>query len=300
MMNLIYAVTFPHFYIPEHGAIPLANGGKGKIMQRGDKRADDTSRKMQVWWNYGSHHPETHKNVESINRLHEHYAREFPDSFKHNEDYVYTLCYEAAGMHRLLLRLGLPGLTDKEKTAAVKYWANMATLFRNATTGAEVAGFPDTFDGIMEYMDAHEARVIPRHQIGIDATQAVLQQFAERYFPRRLHGFARAWIISLYPEHILKAYELRPPHPLVTKALRAGTAAFFFLGEKVLPDPTTTYLERRQANDKKKLQAGTTPVIGNKSTPAASVCPHLRLENGPHESLEDLDQSQAATPSRNG
>lgn len=281
MMNLVYAVTFPHFFVREHDAIPLFDEGKGKILADPHKRSDDTSWKMQVWWHYGSHHQKTASNVESINRLHAHYAETYPDSFKHNDSYLYTLCYEAAGMHRLMLRIGLPGYTENEKRAAVMYWARMGTLFRNVGTGGEITGFPDTFDGIMEYMDRYEAEDVAQHAMGPGNARAIIQQFADRYFPKPLHPLVRAWVISLYPDHLVKAYNLKKPRPLVVKALRAGTAAFFVLGEKVLPDPTDTFTERRKAATAKKRDHSGASVSATSSTTmaaaAAAGCPHARM-----------------------
>ena len=66
IMNLIYAITFPHFFIREFGARPLVDGGAGKILTKADRRSDDTSWKMQTWWHYGSSHG---KNQEEC-RLH--------------------------------------------------------------------------------------------------------------------------------------------------------------------------------------------------------------------------------------
>ena len=60
------------------------------------------------------------------------------------EDYVYTMCYEAAFMHRLRLRLGLPGFPESAQIASVEFWSRMTKLFRNAGTGETVTGFPDT------------------------------------------------------------------------------------------------------------------------------------------------------------
>lgn len=248
MMNLVYAVTFPHFFVREHDELPLINGGQGKILTRPDRRSEDTSSKLQLWWHHGSQHPETRASVEAVNRLHAHYAKQFPDSgFKHNDSYLYTLCYEAAGMHRLLRRVGHPGISKNEQHAAVLSWAQMANLFRNVGTGGEVTGFPDTFEGVMDYMDRYEAEEVPTHESGRRAARAIIQQFADRHFPKALHPLARTWVISLYPDHLVAAYDLRPPNPAVRKVLRLLTAAMFLLGEKVIADPQDTFTERRRA-----------------------------------------------------
>ncbi len=50
----------------------------------------------------------------------------------------------------------------------------MTSLFRNVGTGAEVTGFPDTFEGVMEYMDRYEAEVVPKHDMGPVAARAII------------------------------------------------------------------------------------------------------------------------------
>lgn len=248
MMNLVYAVTFPHFFVREHDALPLINDGNGKILARPDRRSEDTSLKLQTWWHHGSRHEQTRASVEAVNRLHAHYAKQFPDSgFKHNDSYLYTLCYEAAGMHRLLRRVGHPGISENEQRAAVLCWAQIATLFRNVGTGGEVTGFPDTFEGVMEYMDRYEAEEVPTHEAGRRAARAIIQQFADRHFPGPLHPLVWTWVISLYPDHLVSAYDLRPPNPAVRKVMRLLTAAMFLVGEKVIADPQDTFIERRRA-----------------------------------------------------
>ncbi|PRX96409.1 hypothetical protein [Paraburkholderia sp. BL25I1N1] len=284
IMNFIYVVTFPHFFVREHDARPLIDDGNGKILINGDRRADDTSWKMQVWWHYGSDHEKTRKNVESINRIHEAYAKRFPDSFGHLESYLYTLCYEAAGMHRLMRRVGMRGFSAKEQRVAVKYWSTMAVLFRNAQTGERISGFPGTFDGIMRFMDTYEldGMTEPSHEMGRIAARAILDQFAQRYFPRWLHGLAHAWIISLYPGNVLKAYELKPLPRAVVKLFRLGTAAFLWYGERIVPDPIDTFTERREAKlARRKASVVTTETSHDAAQPEHETalragCPHFR------------------------
>jgi hypothetical protein len=275
IMNLVYAVTFPHFFVRELDALPLFNDGDGKILKRSDTRADDTSWKMQVWWNYGSTHESTVKNVESINRLHEHYAKKFPESFSRNDTYVYTLCYEAAGMHRLFQRVGLAGFSEKEKIASVHYWTNMAKTFRNAGTGEALVGFPETFDGIMAFMDRWESEEVSPHKIGPPAAQAIMEQFADRYFAKAFHPLVFKWLASLYPDHVLKAFSIKKPSPVGLAVLRKLTAWFFLFGEKVLPDPIDTFEERR-LRAKNKSHDDVQPNVEQNTVKFQGSCPHLQ------------------------
>jgi hypothetical protein len=251
MMNLVYAVTFPHFIIRRSGSRPVHRDGKGKVYTAPDTRADNTSWKMQHWWHHGSSAPETRKNIEALNRLHAYYAKNYPDSgFADDNEYMYTLCYEAAGLHRMMRRVGLPGISENEQLAAVEYWKRVTPLFTNVVTGQSIGNYPETFDGVMEWMDRWEADAAanaPRNDEGRAVTDAIIGQFANKYFPKPLHGVVRAWILSLYPDHLIRIYGYERPHPLAVRALRLMTAAIFALGEKVAPDPTDTFTERRQA-----------------------------------------------------
>ena len=98
----------------------------------------------------------TRKNVDSINKVHAFYSKKYPGSFGDTDTYLYTLCFEAAGMHRLMMRIGQPGMSDKEQLAAVKYWSKMTGLFKNIDTGENITGFPESFEGVMQFMDRFE------------------------------------------------------------------------------------------------------------------------------------------------
>ncbi|HWL44302.1 MAG TPA: hypothetical protein VNQ73_15280 [Ilumatobacter sp.] len=249
VMNLVYTVTFPHFIVRELDALPVVRAGDGKMFQRAHSRADDTTRKFQTWWANGSTSEETKKSVDGVNAMHARYAVEYPDSFAVNDTFVYALCYEAAGLHRLMLRVGRPGFSKKEQEAAARYWGNVAVLFKLGGTGPSVTGFPESFEGVMAFMDAWEAEDVPRHAYGHAAVTALLNQFAERFFPRPLRGLARKWVISLYPDHLVHAYELKVPNRLAKVAYRKFTATVFWIVQHVAPDPQITYIERHRQRD---------------------------------------------------
>jgi hypothetical protein len=52
-----------------------------------------------------------------------------PGRFSYNDDYVYVCAFSAITMHRLRLRMGLPGISDKEQIAAHLFWGEMCKLF---------------------------------------------------------------------------------------------------------------------------------------------------------------------------
>ncbi|MEC3853899.1 oxygenase MpaB family protein [Paenarthrobacter ureafaciens] len=252
LLDYVYAFTFPNFIAPQHGSETVLRGGTGKIYKNPNKRMDDTSRHMLIWWENGPSSPLTRRSVESVNRLHEHWAKTYPDNFSHTEDYVYTLCYEAAFMHRMRLRLGLSGFDEGTQTAAIEFWSRMALLFRNAGTGEPITEFPTTFQGVMDYMDWYEGRDLGANPHGADVIERMLTPFAERHFPKPLHPIARALVLGIYPPHILRSHGIKKPSPLTQRFARSFLRFGLVMSEKYAADPEETIGERhRRARDKK-------------------------------------------------
>lgn len=254
LMDYIYALTFPNFIAPARGAEAVLRAGTGKIYTAPNKRMDDTGRHMLIWWENGPSHPATQRSVESLNRLHEHWAKQYPGNFSHTEDYVYTLCYEAAFMHRMRLRIGLPGFPEKVQIASVEFWSRMAKLFRNAGTGEPLHGFPADFAGIMAYMDDYEARDWGDNSHGEAVMERMLTPFAERHFPRPLHGVARAMVLGMYPDHIFRTYGMARPGPITRWFAQSFMKVGLTMSERYLPDPEVTLAEKHRQARAAKVQ----------------------------------------------
>ena len=236
LMDYIYAITFPRFLVTFRGSHAVLRDGAGKIVTKPNKRMDDTSRHMLTWWENGPSHPATQKSVQSLNNLHRHYAKQFPGHFSFNEDYIYTLCYEGAMMHRLRLSLGMPGFDEKLQIATWEFWSRMAKLFVNGEDGSPLHGFPDDFAGMNAYMDWYESQNWPDNQFGADVADVVLRPFAERHFPKPLHGLAYVMVTSFYPDWVLRVHGIAKPNPLVRAVVRRGFRLALTIGEKYAPD----------------------------------------------------------------
>lgn len=248
-LNLVYAHLFPHFYIAEHGAEPLWDHGAGKVVERATQRVEDTIRNNLIWWYYGPGHPKTRKSVEAINKLHAFHAQRHPGRFAHQEDYVYTLAFSAASLHRFNLKLGLPGYTDKQKVAAHRFWQAMAGLFIDEN-GKRIVDFPSDWNSMIEFLDEFERRAWPPNPTGELVTHAILDQFAHRFFPRSLHGLARALVIATYHPTCWRVHNMRVPPKVVRVVLLRVTGWGLRLQRALLSDPVSSYQERLEAMDK--------------------------------------------------
>lgn len=290
LADYIYAITFPNFLVPQRGAQAVLRDGTGKIYSDANRRMDDTTRHMLVWWENGPSDEKTKRSVRSLNNLHRHYAKQYPGNFNHNEDYLYTLCYEATLMHRLRLKLGMSGLTEKQQQASWEFWSRMATLFVNAGTGEALTGFPKDFAAMNTFMDEYENKAWPANPYGAEVTERILEPFAQRHFPRVLHPVARAMVLSMYNDTVLRVFGMPKPNPLVGKLVRLGVRAGLTLTEKVLPDPEESLPEihRRQRAQQKTLNSA------GRSDSAASGCPHLAAPHNPAEPTE-VAEARAAS-----
>lgn len=251
MLDLIYAHVFPHFMVPAHGAIPVwREGQNAKVVNHGGQRADDTSLHNMIWWHHGPSAPETKKSVDTINAIHAHYEQRYPGTFTHHSDYVYVWCFSAVTMHRLREKMGLTGLSDKEKIVVHRFWKELGTLFvvpGDTASHRPVDDYPDDFDGIIRWLDEFEGKDWPVNDVGARTSKTVVDQFLHRYFPTALWPVMRAVLNSFYSDNVLHAYAITPPPRPIKALIRRACGLAMAVSERLAPDPTESYLERRDS-----------------------------------------------------
>jgi hypothetical protein len=253
-LNLVYAHLFPHFYLPHHGARPLWDEGDGKVVEHALQRVEDTVRNNLVWWFYGPSHPRTRRSVESVNKLHAFHAKRYPGTFAAQEDYVFTLAFSAASLHRFNLKVGLPGYTEQQKIAAHLFWQRMAELFVDES-GNRILGFPADWDDLVAFVEEFESRDWGGSRQGEMVTKAILDQFAYRFFPRPLHSLGRAIVASTLHPNCWTSHRVSPPPRWVRRILLWTTGRMIRLQQVVKPDPEHAYVEDLEALTKDERRA---------------------------------------------
>jgi hypothetical protein len=261
-MDLLYSITFPNFVVPNHGALAVLREGSGKVFRQGERRMDDTARHILIWSEFGPGHEMTRRSVESLNAMHSFWAKKYPSSFGHNEDYLYTLCYEATLFHRLMQRAGLRGFSEKEQTAAWEFWSRMAPLFRNVETGEPISEFPSSFAGCVMFVESFENTRRPPNAYSAQIDETMIQAFSRRHLPKVLRPIGRMLALSLLPEGTLRGLGLRAPSNWVKKICRSGFGLFLTVGDKVLPDPTTSHPEQIRARTGASVEEYVAAVTG--------------------------------------
>ncbi|MET8427645.1 hypothetical protein [Nocardia sp. NPDC004860] len=245
MMNVLYATGLPHFILPPHGAEAMYRANTGKAINQPDKRESDTAKHFWRWFEYGPSDMITQKSVKQVNAIHAGIAKKYPGRYAYIEDFTYTMCWIGADAHRLRLRLGLSGYTEKQKIAAHLYWQEMAKLFR-AEEDALISDFPTSFDGMLEYMAEFEGRDWPYTEEGAKTCEALLAQFANRWFPKGTRFLGRQMILSLLDESPHRVHRLPYPNVLIRKIVEFAFAAVVYSQEQILPDPRISTPERHR------------------------------------------------------
>lgn len=242
-MDLIYSITFPNFVVPNTSALAILRDGKGKVARNPGRRMDDTSRHILIWAEYGPDHPYTKKSVDSLNKVHSFYAKKFPGAFGDNEDYLYTLCYEATLFHRLLVRVGHKGFDENDKIASHIFYSKLAKLFINAETKNPIEGFPDDFESCVDMVEKYEWKKRPPNKYSNQVDEHLIQAFGKRHFPKPLQWIGRALVLSLLPEGTVVGLGIKPATKFTKAICRFGFRIFIWMGEIVITDPDITHPE---------------------------------------------------------
>jgi len=240
MNNLIYALTFPNFVVTPQGARTVWREDGGKVLRRPTARVEDTENNNAIWWYYGPSDPRTQKAIEGINNLHVRWAKQYPGSFADNADYIYTLAFSAILMHRLRLRLGLSGFSEKEKIAAHHFWRDMSHFFFSEGR-IPLEGFPEDWDAMIVYCETFENAPRDGTEQGHLIAEAIYDHFAFRYFPPGLRWLGRAMPVALSLPTTLRAHKIQPVNPILKAIIVFVVGWFMWIGETLLPDPKVAF-----------------------------------------------------------
>lgn len=248
MMNFLYTSQFPNYIMTPQTSEAVSRGGTGKLLHEGDRREADTAMHFWKWFEHGPSSEVTKASVRRVNAIHQGIANKLPGRYEHNEDFSYTFCMLGAELHRLRLRVGLSGFTETEKIATHLYWQEMSKLFRREND-QPVTDFPDSWDGMLAYMEAHEALQWPYTADGAVSVEAVFRQFENRWFPKPLRFLGRKFILAVMDDTPLRVHHLQRPGPVTTRIMRFVLGALIFTQERLLPDPKLTTPEKHRLRD---------------------------------------------------
>lgn len=178
-----------------------------KIVRRPNRRNEDGLGFFWTWFAYGPSHPVSRTSIAKLNEIHMKVARALPGNFSDNDEFVYTLCMIGILQDRVMEKLGLPGLPPFLKIAMHHELRDICNQLHSET--GDVHSFPSDFDGMKAFADNFDSRDWgPGTEVHRSVANAMIHDFATRFFPEPMQKFGRNMILFSLKDHIIDRYQL--------------------------------------------------------------------------------------------
>lgn len=218
----LFALAFSRQVAVPGIARVLYREGKGIILSETAKRNDDTLVFFGLLFRHGDT-PEGRKVVERITRIHS----RFPIP---NDLNLYTLSTLACLPGRVSMQFtGRDLLTPKESEALYRFWVTIGTMMG-------ITDIPKSQPAMLQWMLDYEASTYSSTKDGREVTLALAQEFAQRWFPARLHSFAQRLFFAAFDDRLREVHGINPPTAMEQRLI-TGAIKGFFRAQQILPDP---------------------------------------------------------------
>lgn len=198
-------------------------GGKGPSIRNTRKRNNDTLLFFGEFYRHGNS-PQGQKVAEQLNRIH---AR-FPISNDQNLYTLATLMCEPIRMSYFLTGKNI--FSAKETRALYLFWKMIAEMLN-------ITDIPKDEHAMYQFYLDYEKKHFGNTEGGSKVVECLADEFAERWFPKFMHSYARKVYISLFDERLLSTFGLpKSPWLIRTAVLLRLRFQLTFLFQ-VLPDP---------------------------------------------------------------
>ncbi|WP_280495861.1 hypothetical protein [Nocardia asiatica] len=233
VVHLFYTVGFVRFAGPPASAVSVDRGGTGMLYEQGVRRADETMFHLFSWIDDGVSSPATGKSLDYVRNWHSSVARSWSmplHTFQHSAA-VFTLLYD-----RLLRQVaGAPGLSAEQRHAQLVHW-------REVSERLGVADIPQTWQDMEEFLESYEhGPEFAFSEAGHRLANALIDQFATRWFPPPLRWFGRWLALALSEEHVIRTLEIPLPPAAFSYTVRYLTRVAVFAIRYALPDPPEVF-----------------------------------------------------------
>ncbi|WP_330280946.1 DUF2236 domain-containing protein [Streptomyces sp. NBC_00588] len=217
-----------------------------KLETRPHRRFQDGNDFLTAWMVDGLSSEAGRKAAARLNRIHravDHNTPHLPGNFDDVDDFVYPLVLLATFGDRLQTSLGLPGTSEAMKIAWHR-WAQ--TLFRLLDRGSgslSDEAFPEDWNAMTEFAAKFDARPYEPTQAGHRVAVAMMDFFAERWFPAPLRAFGRDITRYLAGERVCRLHRIGWLSPRRERVVRLFLKSAF-RAHRLLPDHRTPLPER--------------------------------------------------------
>lgn len=249
-LHWAYTVDNSHLGLTQWGADAAYRDGTGAMIVQAEQRTANTNDHMLLWAEHGPESAVTKQAIDIVNKHHRRWAKDYPGSFSHSEDYIYLFSAAATGGHILRQDLGLRGWSENQKIAAHRFWCGMAELFtvESGEVLTDVEPMPTDFDACAAYAKAYTERNWPENvAIGLPFTEELIRQFTDRWFPNRLlRPLARALITSYFAPSLFRIYKMKQPPWALKKFARGFVRSRLVYLDYIRADEKLPITERRR------------------------------------------------------
>jgi hypothetical protein len=244
----------------------------GKLRDRPHRRFQDGNDFLVAWMIEGISSPAGRAAAQRLNRIHGAIAARtphLPGNFDDVDDFIHPLVLLATFADRLQVSLGLPGLPRHMKTAW-HHWARAVFRLLERQSGplADEA-FPEDWQAMEEFARAFDARPREATESGRRVATAMMDFFADRWFPAPLRAFGRDVTRCLAGERVCRLHGVGWMSPRRERSVRL-VLALLFRAHRLLPDHRTPLPERLRRTR-----------LGDAQLRSLEPYPYRRLPSGP-------------------
>jgi len=266
---------------PGFGAATLAH--TSKLETRPHRRFQDGNDFLMAWMVDGLSSSAGRGAAARLNRIHLAVARgtpHLPGNFDDTDDFVYPLVLLATFGDRLQTSLGLPGTSEPMKTAWHRWAQTLFRLLERESGPLSDEAFPEDWDAMTAFAVEFESRPYEPTESGHRVATAMMDFFAERWFPASLRSFGNDLTRYLAGERVCRLHRVGWISPrrerLVRVFLKSALRAQRLLPDSRTPLPIRLRRNRRTNAQLKELEPYRAP-SGNEPPP---VEPRQRHECG--------------------
>jgi hypothetical protein len=226
--HLYYTLFFVRATAPPASSRAMDREGEGLIYQKDNKRANNTTADIFAWMHHGPNSEIGAASLARVKRIHDSLA---PKWGMPNHVLLYTLICDTLAPDRFMKLTGGPRFDTHEREAQVAFW-------REVGVHLGISGVPETWEEMERHAESYERS---EHFVysapGRRAAKRFIDEFCERWFPRRLQWLGRVLVLALVEHRTLDVHGFRAPPRLVTWMIRRGVALNVHITFRFLPDP---------------------------------------------------------------
>lgn len=232
VMNLNYATGFMANTVPPGGSEAIY--GTGKAKRKPQTRYLDTVGFFWQWFFQGPSSPEVQASLKRLNRLHAHLYDRFPQSFRDNDEWLFTMANLACGADRMRDLVGAPRQPENVQLAWHHFWRDIAAQMTGPN--GHVHSFPENYQGLLDLAEDYESRQYEYTPTGRQVSELMIKQFNDRFLPRPLHRIGRTLVLSFTSPAVRQRHDLEEPNPVGQWMCHRMFRAIFFAQDHFAPD----------------------------------------------------------------